>query len=408
MEADPYIGTTFYFNAAPQVEDAPRGGNGSQVLPVADLDDDFDGVPEDGMEYLFLVRREASNHAKVTRASQNPYETVEALHKKIVPERVHSSRPSEEWRSAFVDKFRTTRMRMAMPPPPNTMPEVGLKAFPPARQESAWRVLINGKRSKPTKLPVQEEATITSEVTSATTGENIEMNDLEAAKAAILASLELDTPEQAEPKTPPSSKVAAPPIAAASTTGSETVSSQTPEYDKLPQLPTPSLIVSIPRTSLIHVLSHFNDWYTDRLELYEQESTWTPSTIFAPTTLRRKPGQPTKRSVEPEKDNRPPVIAPLPTPHEVHWMLSLLSRLNELLDGDDLSSLRLLAKTLVEMVEVSEKAVTNRKSTEVDRANTMTERRVRDEEDEARARCWMVIAAIAGVWKQEDLWNVNL
>jgi len=56
MDPDPYIGTTFYFNAKPQVEDAPRGGNGSQVLPVAELDDDFEGDPEDGMEYLFLVR----------------------------------------------------------------------------------------------------------------------------------------------------------------------------------------------------------------------------------------------------------------------------------------------------------------------------------------------------------------
>jgi hypothetical protein len=29
---------------------------GRQVLPVADLPDDFDGNPEDGMQYLFMVR----------------------------------------------------------------------------------------------------------------------------------------------------------------------------------------------------------------------------------------------------------------------------------------------------------------------------------------------------------------
>lgn len=34
--------------------DPPRVGN--QVLPVADLPDDFDAEPEDGMEYLFTVR----------------------------------------------------------------------------------------------------------------------------------------------------------------------------------------------------------------------------------------------------------------------------------------------------------------------------------------------------------------
>lgn len=57
--ADPLIGMTFSFApAAPSQErdDAPRGGNGSQVLPVAELGDDFSGQPVDGSQYLFLVR----------------------------------------------------------------------------------------------------------------------------------------------------------------------------------------------------------------------------------------------------------------------------------------------------------------------------------------------------------------
>jgi hypothetical protein len=38
-------------------DQAPRGGYGSQVLPVAvQLPEDFDGEPGDGDEYLFLVR----------------------------------------------------------------------------------------------------------------------------------------------------------------------------------------------------------------------------------------------------------------------------------------------------------------------------------------------------------------
>lgn len=36
--------------------DPPVGGRHSQVLPVADLDEDYDGTPEDGLEYLFMVR----------------------------------------------------------------------------------------------------------------------------------------------------------------------------------------------------------------------------------------------------------------------------------------------------------------------------------------------------------------
>jgi hypothetical protein len=37
-------------------DDAPKGGLGSQVLPVAELDEDFGGIPEDGMQYLWTVR----------------------------------------------------------------------------------------------------------------------------------------------------------------------------------------------------------------------------------------------------------------------------------------------------------------------------------------------------------------
>ena len=29
---------------------------GRQVLPVANLRDDYDGIPQDGMQYLFTVR----------------------------------------------------------------------------------------------------------------------------------------------------------------------------------------------------------------------------------------------------------------------------------------------------------------------------------------------------------------
>ena len=57
--ADPLIGFTMDFSAMQQQKppgEAPRGGLGSQCFPVAELDDDFEGAPGDGMEYLFLVR----------------------------------------------------------------------------------------------------------------------------------------------------------------------------------------------------------------------------------------------------------------------------------------------------------------------------------------------------------------
>lgn len=55
---EPYVGMQIDFAppAKSKDDDAPRGGNGSQVLPVADLPHDFEGDPDDGEQYLFLVR----------------------------------------------------------------------------------------------------------------------------------------------------------------------------------------------------------------------------------------------------------------------------------------------------------------------------------------------------------------
>jgi hypothetical protein len=252
------------------------------------------------------------------------------------------------------------------------------------------------------------------------------MMDLETAKAAILASLELDTPFSTSTSTSTTT----------TTTTTSTIATSPPppppEYLQLPQLPTPSLVLSIPSTSLIHILSHFNEWFTQRLETRQQLIDWVPSTIFAPTSLRTKqqkkkkqqqqtkisnnnnnnnnndvvtvikPSSPPSASfstVVPKQEKKTLPPSPLPTAHETHWILSLLSRLNDLLDGDDLSLLRQLSKTLVEMIELSE----NKKQ-------LGTKDGVSEEEEleESRARCWMIVAAISGIWKQQDLWNLNL
>lgn len=56
--AESLIGQTFFVDHPPAEEDgeAPRGGYGSQVLPVAELEGDWEGDPGDGSEYLSLVR----------------------------------------------------------------------------------------------------------------------------------------------------------------------------------------------------------------------------------------------------------------------------------------------------------------------------------------------------------------
>jgi hypothetical protein len=127
------------------VDDAPRGGYGSQVLPVAsNLPEDYDGDPTDGHEYLFLVRsvlyhldmhyqryhlsrsteadsiaiycrREAAAHPGIKTAEDFLLRQREELAKLGIAPVVEapvagpSHRPSVEWRTAFLSRF--TNMR---------------------------------------------------------------------------------------------------------------------------------------------------------------------------------------------------------------------------------------------------------------------------------------------------------
>lgn len=106
-------------------EDEPSLGK--QVLPVANLPADFSGDPEDGMQYLFLVRyvthlcsdsctdelgrRDARSLPHVTRAI-NPYEIPEEPQAPATEDLLsatHSALPSESWREIFVARFQNFR-----------------------------------------------------------------------------------------------------------------------------------------------------------------------------------------------------------------------------------------------------------------------------------------------------------
>ncbi|KAH8106042.1 hypothetical protein BXZ70DRAFT_1004329 [Cristinia sonorae] len=92
-------------------EDEPALGK--QVLPVANLPEDFNGEPMDGLQYLFTVRRDARSLPHITRAA-NPYEFNEAP-KPPTPPRSSTSTsvpmPSAEWREVFMKRFKNFRKR---------------------------------------------------------------------------------------------------------------------------------------------------------------------------------------------------------------------------------------------------------------------------------------------------------
>lgn len=264
---------------------------------------------------------------------------------------------------------------------------------------------INGKLMQPTSKPVPPPVT-TDPVPLPPSPVSATMT-LAEAKAAALASLELDVDTPPPPPKPPARPSSQP----------THLATTQPTYDPKhsPHLPTPTLLLSLTQPTIFYLLGHIIEWLVERQEEAEAAlEAETPSTIFTPLSLRRKPGPKPASSaaVSPAPTTTPPPSKPrrrppLPSAHELNWVLSLLARLNSLQAGDEISTLRAVARVVTEMVEGSEQEV---ERWEAGGGKSESEgEKVRDEEDaEGRAKGWMVVACIAGIWNQGDLWNTNL
>ncbi|KAF8897725.1 hypothetical protein BD779DRAFT_397876 [Infundibulicybe gibba] len=139
-------------------EDEPSFGR--QILPVADLPDDFHDTPVDGLQYLFTVRRDARQLPQVTRV-ENPYETTHSppLHTTPKPDCSHLL-PSAEWRSSFEIRCKNLRLNMAQPTihiqfTPKTDP---IRLMPDKKDRDLWWAFLSGKPESewnPPKQPKQ-------------------------------------------------------------------------------------------------------------------------------------------------------------------------------------------------------------------------------------------------------------
>ncbi|KAG8218658.1 hypothetical protein J3R82DRAFT_4323 [Butyriboletus roseoflavus] len=84
---------------------------GKQILPVANLPHDFDQDPQDGMQYLFLVRRDARRLPHISRV-RNPYEVSEIKVAHTFTPSSTNFLPHEEWRIAFQRHFSNLRKNL--------------------------------------------------------------------------------------------------------------------------------------------------------------------------------------------------------------------------------------------------------------------------------------------------------
>ncbi|KAM0746113.1 hypothetical protein T439DRAFT_360688 [Meredithblackwellia eburnea MCA 4105] len=367
-------------------QQAPRGGTGSQVLPVADLDDDFDADPNDGEQYLFLVRREAQRTPNFTKAKVNPYQIMEEQEQDEDEEVEQEDENEEEedprkptllWRKSFLDNFRLLRTRMSKPHSPATtkIDQDLLPATPAPNDEGQWFVFVNGKQS----------------TTTGNKGSSSTSTSIPAAAALAL----LDSP-------PSSSSLSSLPPA------------PPPPPPHPPHPPTPVLILSLDQQTLILILEHITSWLETRVEVFEdrrERERWArvKSTSMVPRGVKvrgskRGGGRPSSSSVggvdknkakekeEEERSLNPE--PPLPTRAELAWTLSILSRLPSLLSSNDISVLRTLCRGMDGLVREWERWF-------------QLEPVERGEEEEGKEKvgmCWMVKAVVVEVWGQGDLW----
>lgn len=319
------------------------------------------------------------------------------------PQEIYRSSTSERATRAYsafaIRLTRSRTQRMIVAPARSTFPPPSHNALPLGQDESGWRSFVYGRRIKTVVPP--SRATVVSldraPKTADEDGDDATMTtSLEDAKAAALASLDLDSPDT-------------PAVAPTSSVSSSTAEALDPDHPA--HQPTPALLLTIPAPHLTRILGHFDDWLQERVEAHELALAYTPSTIFAPTSVRRKAASsriPTAPVAAPAKPSPPPPAPrpPLPTLHESHWILSILSRVDSLLMGDDISTLRQLAKTLTSLAEDSDKAQRDREKIRGGTAGRSMEEKLLDEEEaEGRAHCWMIVAAISSVWAQSDLWQ---
>ncbi|KAI0356468.1 hypothetical protein OH77DRAFT_1495299 [Trametes cingulata] len=357
---------------------------GRQVLPVANLPDTFDGVPMDGLQYLFTVRRDARLLPHVTRVV-NPYEVPEAPPSAPQPgpsePRIRRDLlPSEEWRETFLRRFKNFRKNSVQPTIHVHIPDSSSKLMPDKKERDLWWAFLAGRPESewnPPKKPKQPKVSRWQQ-RNMRKGQSVQpfADDVHED-----ASLSYDMPESGSVEVPPSSAgleiepststdaaqslptpsgtPVPPDVSADISMSSDDVHVRAVPLIYLPREPTPTLMQHIDHRYAIHLLMYFTHWINLRLE--------QPSLPLSDITQSH-----------------------------ARWMFTLLSRVDDWISGDETSLLRNLARACISLMVERRRRRAKGKEPEV---GEVSEDTMMDD-----ASCWMIISAITGVWGQRDLW----
>ncbi|KZT72549.1 hypothetical protein DAEQUDRAFT_722708 [Daedalea quercina L-15889] len=360
---------------------------GRQVLPVANLPADFNGVPEDGLQYLFTVRRDARSLPQITRVA-NPYEVKEEQRESVIGEMnaEHPLLPSEEWREVFLKRFKNFRKNSMQPTLRVDVPSASRKLIPDKKERDLWWAFLTGqpasvwdppKKPKPPKsnktwrgrsqgssmdtLVYSDSAEPSQELSYSLEDGRIFSTSSSEMWRVTTDGVELTSSLNAATSLPTPSGTPAPPdrieeLSSSNTAPSGPASGSLLE-DIRPPEPTPTFMKQIDHRYALHLLMYFTHWINLHLERGS-----TPS---------------------------PHAIADL----HLRWIFVLLSRVEDYVSADETSLLRSLARACMSLIEEG------RTRGLLDTAGITAEPPPIDE-----PACWMVITAVVSIWGQRDLW----
>ncbi|KAG7096757.1 hypothetical protein E1B28_004169 [Marasmius oreades] len=318
---------------------------GKQILPVANLPGNYDGIPQDGMEYLFTVRRDALRLPRITRVD-NPYAKPETKPTLSLPPPTlpaHYVLPSEEWCNLIETRFQNLRKNLSQPTIHVEVPQSGsTKVIPDIKERALWWEFLAGKPtsdwnpSKKTKNTKQRKL-----------GRGMRAFTPEAEPEGVRDAIETTTSQFNEGREPETS----------------TISYQC-------KRPTPRILKRLDESMSLHLLMYFTHWINVQLQ-----------------------GQPSG-----------PSGSPLPRLSQVHaqWIFALLTRIGDFISADDMSLLRNLSRACFSLLKV---LIREKEGLQTGSATVSPQKIIGEDSEMDETSCWVIIAIIVGVWKQRDLWT---
>ncbi|KAF8138487.1 survival motor neuron interacting protein 1-domain-containing protein [Boletus edulis] len=359
----------------PSDSDSDEITPGKQILPVAKLPYNFDQEPQDGMQYLFLVRRDARRLPRVTRV-YNPYEVSE---KKVTPTLAPLSTnvlPREEWKIAFQTHFSNLRKNLTQATihVDQDQPDSRGRVIPEKKDRDAWWKFLAGCPESawhPRERSVRKKLNMTPRTRAFADPAGV-VHSQDAAlqsgtepshfQIACLDALPRNVPQQ--PSSLDRLQTVEPTNSMTFAADFSMSSEKVGEEQLSPPEVTPSHLREIDHRMSMHLLMYFTHWINVHLQ--------NPSDPM--TSISVSHGR---------------------------WIFALLTKAEDQLSADEMNLLRNLARACLGLIQRyrGKHATDNAAPAGISDLTLME-----NATDMSEASCWMIFAAVAGHWGQRDLW----